>query len=67
MVVQALKEAWQRERESNKKVEESERNLRQFLDALPVGVLVIAPDHKIYYVNHETIKIYGLEKQEKKT
>ena len=39
-VVQEIKEAWKRERET-------ERNLRNFLNALPVGVLVIDPDHKI--------------------
>ena len=56
-VVRELKEAWQAE-------EEIKRNLRQFLDALPVGVLVITPDRKIYYVNHEAVKIYGLKSQE---
>ena len=57
-VVQEIKEAWKRERET-------ERNLRNFLNALPVGVLVIDPDHKISYVNDEAVKIYGLEQQKR--
>jgi len=56
-VVQELKTAWERE-------QELQRNLRQFLDALPVGVLVITPDRKIFYVNHEAVKIYGLTNQD---
>lgn len=55
-VVQELKTAWERE-------QELQRNLRQFLDALPVGVLVITPERKIFYVNHEAVKIYGLPNQ----
>ncbi len=58
-VLQEIKEAWKRERET-------ERNLRNFLNALPVGVLVIDPEHKISYVNDEAVKIYGLEQQERK-
>ena len=56
--VREIREAWKREREI-------ERNLRNFLNALPVGVLVIEPDHKISYVNDEAVKIYGLEQQER--
>ncbi len=57
-VIQEIREAWKRERETK-------RNLRNFLNALPVGVLVIDPDLKISYVNDEAVKIYGLEQQER--
>lgn len=61
--VRELKESERKAKESERKAKESEEKLRKFLDAVPVGVLVIDDQETIAYVNKEALRIYGLTEQ----
>jgi PAS domain S-box-containing protein len=52
-------EAEERER-AERALGSSEARLIQFLDALPVGVVVHGPDTKPRYVNHQALKLVGI-------
>lgn len=61
--VRQLRESERRARESERRARESEEKLSKFLDAVPVGVLVIDNQEEIAYVNKEALRIYGLTEQ----
>jgi PAS domain S-box-containing protein len=46
--------------QSEQAFESSEAKLIQFLDALPMGVVVHGPDTKPRYVNQQTLKLVGI-------
>ncbi len=63
--VRQLRESERRARESERIARESEEKLSKFLDAVPVGVLVIDNQEEIAYVNKEALRIYGLTEQDR--
>ncbi len=52
-------------KDSERRARESEEKLSKFLDAVPVGVLVIDDREEIAYVNKEALRIYGLTEQDR--
>ncbi|GEM_PF-1111945 len=44
---------------SFKTIQDNEIRLKQFLEAMPVGIIVFNPDHQVSYVNQQTIKLLG--------
>jgi len=47
--------------QSNKKLHESERRLTQFLEAMPVGVVVFQANQALAYANQRTYELFQIE------
>lgn len=57
--VRQIKASLEKERLAQQALQESERQLKQFLDAVPVGIFVVNAQGRSYYVNQMAQQILG--------
>ncbi len=58
-VENALKEREHDLRDSLKEIRNSEKNLKDLMEAIPIGVLVSSPNGEIHDLNSQTLEIFG--------